>query len=304
VRLSVLLTLALFAIPVAVADENLDAKYQSLQDAVTQKNHAEVKKLALELFPLVDTAICETAPESADDKPAWNSRIEHAKGIGKYAEYAIFAMALESQPAEMIDLVVTLEKANPKSQYLDRAYGPYFVALAQSGAEAKVPAIAEKALANFPENDDLLLVLSNTTVAKNQTDRALTYSNRLVASLLKHTKPPEGVPEAAFEKKRSSSLGRGYWISGAIYAAKGQWVNADKNLRAALPLIQGNNAMMGTALFQLGMANYNLGKMTASKAKIVEAAQFSQKAAVIEGPYAEQARHNALVMKAEADKMR
>jgi len=81
-------------------------------------------------------------------------------------------------------------------------------------------------------------------------------------------------------------------------------VNADKSLRAALPLIKGNDSMTGPALFFLGMANYNLGKMTMNKAKIVEAAKFSEQSAAIAGAYTDQARHNALVMKAEADKMR
>jgi hypothetical protein len=62
--------------------------------------------------------------------------------------------------------------------------------------------------------------------------------------------------------------------------------------------------MSGPALFYLGMANYQLGKMTLNKALVVEAAKFSEQASLIDGAYAEQARHNALVMKAEAGKMR
>ena len=79
---------------------------------------------------------------------------------------------------------------------------------------------------------------------------------------------------------------------------------ADKNLRAALPFIQGNASMMGPALFYLGTVNYELAKMTLSKPRILEAAKFSEECAGIEGPYADQARHNALVMKNEAAKMR
>ena len=45
-----------------------------------------------------------------------------------------------------------------------------------------------------------------------------------------------------------------------------------------------------------GMANYNLGKLMLNKALVQEAAKFSQQSAQIESPYAEQARHNALVM--------
>lgn len=302
-KLSLIVALALLCGPVVAADETLDAKYQSLQDAVAQKKAPEVKKLALELTPLVQDALCEKEPEDADQKPVWKSHIDHAKAVGQYTEYALYATAVESPAPTLIDLVQTLETANPKSQYLDRAYGPYMVALSQTGAAAKVPAVAEKALANFPENEDLLLVLADNAVNKKQTDRALAYSNRLVAVMVKH-RPPEGVPGAQWDRKRSAALGRGYWISGVIYGERGQYANCDKSLRAALPFIQDSKPMLGTALFHLGMANYNLGKMTLNKALVLEAAKFSQQSAQIESPYTEQARHNALVMNQEAARMR
>jgi hypothetical protein len=82
------------------------------------------------------------------------------------------------------------------------------------------------------------------------------------------------------------------------------YVVADKNLRAALPLIQGQPAMQGPALFYLGMSNYQLGKMTLNKAKMLEAQKFSEQSMAIPGPYQDQARHNSLVIKDEAAKMR
>ena len=62
--------------------------------------------------------------------------------------------------------------------------------------------------------------------------------------------------------------------------------------------------MMGPALFYLGMANYQLGKMTLSKAKMLEAVKFSEQSMVIDSPFPDQARHNALVIKDEAARMR
>ena len=303
-KLTIFVAMTLLAVPVRAADDNMDAKFQSLQEAVAKKQVPDIKKLSLELFPIVQDALCETAPQAEDEKAAWKSRIDHAKSVGLYAEYALFVAAIESPAATLIDLVDTLQTANSKSQYLDRAWGPYLLALSQTGAAAKVQAVAEKALANFPENEDLLLVLADNAVTKKQPDRALNYSNRLVASLAKRAKAPEGIPAAQWDRKRNAGLGRGYWISGVIYGERGNYANCDKNLRAALPLIQENKPMLGPALFYLGMADYNLGKMTLDKAKILEAAKFSQQSALIESPYTEQARHNALVMKQEADRMR
>jgi hypothetical protein len=303
VKLPALVAVVLLAGPVVAMADTLEDKFQSLKDAVTSKNVSEIKKLAMEVFPLVTDAMSAPAPQSEDEKEAWTSGIAHAKGIGQYAEYALFEAAIGSPAATLVDLVATLEQENPKSQYLETAYGPYLVALAQTGASSKVPAVAEKALANFPENEDLLLVLADNAVIRKQPDRALTYANRLTAALNKHTRP-EGMPAVQWEKKRNAGLGRGYWIAGLIYGERNQYAAADKNLRAALPLIQGNQAMMGPALFHLGMANYQLGKMTLNKARVLEAAKFSEQSAAIESAYADQARHNAIVMKTEADRMR
>jgi len=303
VRLPWIAAVLLLAGPVVAGADTLDERYQGLKDAVTSKDAVQVKKLALELFPLVTQAECESAPEDETEKPAWTSRVQHAKDIGLYAEYALYATAVASPPATLVDLVGALEEANPKSQYLDAAYGPYLVALSQTGQGSKVVPIAEKAVAHFPENEDLLLVLADAAVTHKQSDRALAYANRLVAALSKHPRP-EGIPAAQWERKRNAGLGRGYWISGVIYGERSQYAAADKNLRAALPLIQGNDPMMAAALFHLGMANYQLGKMTLSRTRVLEAAKFSEQCAAISSAYTDQARHNAIVMKTEAERMR
>jgi len=303
VKLPALAAAVLLAGPAGAVADTLEDKYQSLKDAVTSKNVPEIKKLALKIFPLITEALAAPAPQGEDEKEAWSSGIAHAKGIGQYAEYALFSTAIESPAPILVDLIITLEEESPKSQYLDRAYGPYLVALTQTGAGSKVPTIAEKALAHFPENEDLLLVLADNAVNRKQTDRALNYANRLTAALVKHSKP-EGTPAAQWERKRNAGLGRGYWIAGMIYGERNQCAAADKNLSAALPLIQGDQPMMGPALFYLGMANYQLGKMTLNKAKVLEAAKFSEQSAGIESAFADQARHNAIVMKTEADRMR
>ena len=286
---------------VAVADK-LDDTFQSLKDAVAKKDAAQVKKLATELTPLVQEVTGSAAPAGEEEKKEWTEQVTAAKRIGEYAEYALYATSLEAG-ADMIGLIATLEQVNPRSKYLDVMYGPYLLALNKSGAGAKIPTIAEKALANFPDNEDLLSVMVESSMNRKQTDKALTYANRLTTVLTTHPKP-EALPAAEWERKKSAGLARGYWVSGVIYGEKGNYKAADQKLRAALPLIKGSDAMMGPALFYLGMANYQLGKMTLNKALVQEAAKFSQQASMIDGAYAEQARHNALVMKQEADRMR
>lgn len=283
--------------------QDLETTYQSLRDAETKGDAAAVKKLAAETSTLARKAAAEAAPEAAEEKDAWAERVKYAKDVDVHAEYALYEVALKSQPATTVELLAALEAQNPKSKYLDLGYANYLYALSQSGGTAKIPAVAEKGLASFPENPDLLLVMVNYCYSSKQSDRAQNYANRLVAAVGKRAKP-EGVADGDWERQKSSSMGRGYWVSGVVSGEKNQYAAADRNLRAALPYIKGNDAMMAPALFYLGVANYNLGKMTMNKAKVLEGAKFSDQCAAIPGALAEQAWKNSAIMKADAGKMR
>ena len=262
-----------------------------------------MKKLSAETCVFARQAAAEAAPAAEDEKKGWEERVAYAKSVENYTEYVLFAVAVKSPPAAAIELLAALEEQSPKSKYLDQAYANYLYALNQAGQSAKIPVVAEKGLVNFPENEDLLAVMADRAMSQKQLDRAQTYANRLTAVLSRHAKP-EGVADADWDRKRSTALGRGYWISGVVSGEKSQYAAADRNLRAALPYIKGSDAMMGPALFHLGVSNYQLGKMTASKAKVLEGAKFSEQCAAIPGPYAEQAWKNAAIMKTDAGKMR
>ena len=298
----VTVAVVLVGAPAWVAAADLESTFQALKDAEAKGDAALVKKLAVETGAMAKEAAAEAAPASADDKPAWTDRVKYAQDVESYAEYALYAEAIKGPAVTTVDLMSTLEELNPKGKYLDQGYGTYMAALTETGASAKIPAVIEKGLQNLPENEDLLLLAALNAQAK-QPDKALGYANRLVAAAGKHTKP-ENVAAADWERKHNISLEYGHWIAGVIHGAKQQWMAADKDLRAALPLIKGNDAMMGAALFHLGMANYNLGKMTNSKAKVLEGAKFSEDCAKITGPFTDQAWHNAQAMKTEAGQMR
>jgi hypothetical protein len=303
-KLSVLsMLLLLVGAPGVGRTQDLDTTYQNLKDAVAKGDAAAVKKLAAETSALARKAAAEAAPADADEKDAWTKRVEYAKSVDAYTEYALYDVAAKSQPAVAVELLGALEAQNPKCKYLDEGYAAYLYDLSQAGATAKIPAIAEKAVANFPENPDLLYFLAENAMAAKQNDRAQAYANRLVAAASKRAKP-EGMGEADWEKRKSLQVGSGYWISGVVAGEKNQYAAADKSLRAALPYVKGNDSRTSAALFYLGLANYNLGKMTMNKAKILEGAKFSDQCAAITGPYAEQAYKNSMVMKTEAGKMR
>jgi hypothetical protein len=288
---------------VAVADDLEDA-VQSLKDAAAKRDVAAIKKLVATMRPMTTAIAAEPAPQAADEKKVWAERVAYAKNAVVFMDGVIVSAAVQADEAVTVDLISMLEQQNPKSKALNDAYGTYLVALDKTGAGAKIPAIAEKALANFPENDDLLLYMTDTAMTRKQNDRAISYANRLTAALNKRTTKPEGVSAEDWEHKRSQALAHGYYIAGILSAVKGVWVAADKNLRAALPLIQDQPTMQGPVLFYLGMANYQLGRMTLNKAKMLDAVKFSEQSMAIQSEYQDQARHNALVIKQEAAQMR
>lgn len=296
-------TLLFIAAPNLAARDDLGDALENLKIAESKKDPALLKKVALAICAAAREEAAAPAPESAAEKQFWSTRVAYARNMQLQAEYALYAAAIQSPPAVAVDLISTLERQNPKSVYLDEGYSRYFFALTQTGAASKIPAIAENAIANFPDNEDLLMILADNSMNRRQSDRALKYSERLVAVLGRHAKP-EGYSAADWERKRTGLLARGYWISGLLQSEKLRYFEADRNLRAALPLLQGNEGMRAAALFHLGIANYQLGKTTLNKQRVLEAAKFSDQAAAAKGPLAEQAWRNAHIMRTEANAMR
>jgi len=288
--------------PVVVADE-LDDSYQGLQDAVAKKDAPQVKKLAAQACGLARKVISAPEPTSAIEKEDWPNRVKYAKEIEGYTEYALYATGVQAEPAVMVDLLGALEAQSPKSKYLDEGYQAYLAALHQAGKDEAIPAIVDKAIVNFPNNPDLLLVAATGAQAKKQSDRAITFANRLVAAANSRQKP-EAMAAADWERQKSLWLGRGYWISGVTNGEKSLYALSNKSLRAALPYIKGEPSLMAPALFYLGVDNYQLGKMTNNKKQVLEGAAYSDQCAAIEGAYQHQAWLNAQNIKGEANNMR
>ena len=285
----------------AAASDDLDSTLQRLKDAQSKNDLAAVKKAATEVFAVAGKTTAKPEPQAADEKAAWTQEVSYARSIEEDAAYVVYAVAAQAKPADTVDLMAMLESLSPKSQYLDQGYDTYFYALRQLKQDAKIVPIAEKALTNFPNNPDLLTVVASAALAKNQPDRALGFAKRLIAAL---QRKPEGFSDEDWERRKTALLGGGYYIAGVVTGAKGQYLESDTDLRAALPLIKGNQAMMGPALFYLGLDNYQLGKMTNNKKQMLEGASFSQQAAAVPGALQQQAYHNYLTIKDEAGRMR
>ena len=295
-------SVALCAWPCFAQSGDLETSYENLKIAAASNDAAQVKKLALETSAQARRVAQEPNPADASEKEAWEARVARAKVIDVYTEYALYATAVQGAPEVTVDLLATLEKQNPKSKYLDEAYPNYFVALTKTGASAQIPGIAEKAVANLPNNPDLLTYLADTAWTQKRYDRAGAYATRLVAALGKAQKP-ESLSAADWDKKKKGMLARGYWIAGLAAISKNDFGTADRNLRAALPLIAGNEEMLAATLFNLGLANYQLGRQGMNRQQLIDAATFSEQAAKMKSPYAQQAWTNAHLIRQEIEQM-
>jgi hypothetical protein len=285
---------------VSAAPDELEDAYGKLKEAQTKKDADEVKKWAAETSKLARALVSAPQPTDASEVDTWKQRVEYGKDVDTYTEYALSATAMQSaaEPGKVIALVDALIAQNPKSKYLDECAGSYLAALEKQGGEPKQFAAANQLVAATPNNEFVLLSLATGNQGRKSADKALNYANKLV-NVMKSKPKPEGVSQADWDRRKTVMLGRGYWIAGVIEGEKQAWVDCDKNLRAALPLIGKEPSMAGAAFFYLGLSNYQLGKMVDDKAKKLEGLKFSDQAAAIPGPYSQPAYRNSMAIKSE-----
>jgi hypothetical protein len=270
-KLVALLAAGLIVSFAVMAADDIDGAYTDLKNAMdAKKGPAEIKPLAV--------AVLNFAAKTPDDA--------HAKEVAAQAEYALLTSALSAQPAEQVDLLGALEAASPRSEYLASGYPYYLNALARV-APAKFGAAADKAAANFPDNQDILVAAADAASALKQNDRAMTFASRALGA--------KGKADAA-------TINRMHFIIGIVQASKNKFYDCNKELRAALPGLSGAQAQ--TANYTLGVCNYQLGHQIVNKAQILDGAKFMDAAAAAPGPLQAQAAQMSSAMKAEAAKMR
>ena len=281
----------------AIDPTDLDISYNALKAAEGKKDPDAVMKWSERTSAIARTIVGAAKPDDEDEA---KQRADYAKQIDTYTEYALYASALQPGSGPKITtLVEALMARNPKSQYLPKLYGAYLNAASQGGNPDKTVAAADKVLAADPTNENALLTSANTNMTRNKNpEKVIECANKLVEVM--SSKPlPEGMSEADWNKKKTTMIGLGHWMAGVTAAAQGKLADADKALRAALPDIKDNSQLLGIGLFQLGLADYKMGKSGKNKALIQDALRFSTQSAAIKGPFQTQAATNVKAIKQE-----
>jgi tetratricopeptide (TPR) repeat protein len=284
----------------AIDPDDLDVSYNNLKAAEGKKDPDPIKKWALQTSQIARKTISAAKPGNEDDK----NRADYARQVDTYCEYSLYATALQSTDVnKTLELVEALEQLNPRSQYLPKVYGNYLSALRQSGQVDKAGSTAEKLADNGLANEDVLLIAADYNLQKkNQPDKVILYSTKLLdllnSNALKSKAKPEGVSDADWEKKQQTLSGLAYWMAGITYSGQGKYAEADKSLRDALPNLK-DEQVRAIALFHLGLADYQLGKAGKNRAQIQDALKYSEQSAAIASPLQAQAQKNVRAIRGE-----
>jgi hypothetical protein len=231
-------------------------------------------------------------PAEEDQVEEWTRRVDFAKQVDIYTEYALYAMALQTpEPQKKILLGDALEQRNPQSQYITQVAEQRFLAYARTGDNAKALALAEKTIEKDQSNAEMLLAVADGYRAKKQPDKVADLTAKAIQ--IAGSKPkPEGVSDADWNTWRTQIAGRANYVMGLTYAAVEKWPQTDQALRAALPSVGNSPDMKAETLFYLGVANYRIAE-AGNIERARDAMRFSEQCAAIPGPYQERARSNA-----------
>jgi hypothetical protein len=272
---------------------DMDAAYFALKAAVEKNDIAQTKKWSARTSEAARKITGSAKPPADDDA---KHQLEYAKQVDEYSEYALYVVALKAQPKDEVDLVDTLIKQNPKSQYLQEVANSYFAALGKAGEGAKICPAADKMAVE--KNAEAMLQAADCAWRASRASAVISYAGKATEAL--STRPKrEGVSDADWATQKNALLGTAQFYSGVGNALDMRWGPANKALRAALPSVKGNPQLYAFALFYLGLANYQLGKPLGDKAQMRQGLTFFQQSAEIASPMQDQASKNAKLVLGE-----
>src|SRR5262249_15714819 len=103
----------------AIPPDCPEAAHQALKAAEMKKDAGLIKKWSEQAAQEAQKVATSPQPKDEDEVAAWKRRVDYSKQVGKYAEYSLYAAALQiNDPAQKIELLEALEQRNPQSEYL------------------------------------------------------------------------------------------------------------------------------------------------------------------------------------------
>ena len=289
-------TLEIGAKMLTMNPDDAEAAHQNLLAAEAKNDPDLIRKWSDQTSQLARKVAQSPQPSKPEEVENWKARVDWATQLDTYTEYSLFSAALKSQdPKKRIELADALNARNPKSQYIPMLAETRFGSYRQSGDNQKALEFAEKTLETDQSSEDMLIYVAYEYVQKKRNpDKVIAYSAKIVE--LMDTKPkPAAVSDEDWNKKKRTMSGLAHYMSGTTLFTQNKFADADKELRAALPLVEGNDQIKAEALFDLGLANYKMKN-------IPDALKFNQQCAAIKSPYQSKAAENVRAMKGQPAK--
>lgn len=279
---------------VAMDADDIDAAHNNLKAAEAKKDPDLVAKWSGQTSQIARKVVASTQPTDADEVEDWKRRVDFSRQLDTYTEYSIFAAALQtSDPGKRIMLGDALFARNPKSQYMPQVAEIQLNSYRQLGQIDKALAFGEKMLEIDQSSEDILVFVADQYLQKKRNpDKVLAYSAKVVE--LMDSKPkPQGAADADWAKKKATLSGLAHFMAGSTLFDQGKLAPADKELRAALPLVEGNDQLKAATLFYAGLVNYKMNN-------VPDALRFNQLCAAIKSPFQAKANENIKVMRGQS----
>jgi tetratricopeptide (TPR) repeat protein len=262
--------------------DDLEAAYRNVQLAESQKDEAGAKNAMAKAAEISRRILANP------DAPLANM----ARQILQNCEYQEYVQIAQVQnPRTRLAMMDAFQASHPNSTYLPNVQAMYLTVYEQMGDREKVLALAEQMINKGTATDKLAQSVAEHYFKAGNVDKALRYSAR-AAELAGRQPRPDNVTENEWNRRVAKIQGRAHWMAGRILMDRGQFAEADREFREALPALQGNDVMLAEALFHLGWANYKLGHL-------VEAEKFNQACVQYRGPFQEAARRHLDVIRAQ-----
>ena len=276
---------------------DIDAANNNLKAAEESKNADLVHKYAKLAWDTAEAAVKAGKPEGAE-KADWDKQIDFCKSVKSYAEYTVLALAPVEDKEKRAEILKWVEEINPKSPYLKAANQPGAASTLTPSAAASADAVkqAQQTIMTDPSNVDALATLAEHANQGNDVGRVLQYTAKLIEVL--SGPKPQDLSDSDWKLRKERYFVSALWLNGVNNSLRGNFSQADRSLRAVLPSIRGNPAVLSAGLYHLGYVNYQLAERGEAN-RVFEGLRFFQECTLIKGNYQEQAQKNIAAIKSE-----
>ena len=280
-----------------VDPSDVDAAHNSLKAAEESKDPGLIHKYAKLAWDTSEVALKGKKPDAVD-KTDWDKQLDFCRSLKSYAEYSVFAMAPKDDKEKRAEVLKWVEEINPKSAYLKDATQAAATTtfIASAAASADTVKSAQQTITTDPGNVDALAALAEHANKAGDFGHVLQYTAKLIEVL--SGPKPQDLSDSEWKIRRERYLVSALWLNGVNNSLRGNYVQADRSLRAVLPYIRSNTQLLSAGLYHLGYVNYQLAEKGEPN-RVFEGLKYFQECTQVKGNYQEQAHKNIAAIKSE-----